>query len=548
MKIRNSQSFLSLYYEPGAVEEATGELQGSSVIEDWKRKTKSLGQVETPRPVAELMARWVMSLKPVSVLDPAAGLGTLLEACRRECREAQLVGVELDAETLRLAKAQAPRGTKLILADYLLSDAGLFEGIIANPPYVKAQRLDYAESDWRYFEERFGTPLDRLTNLYALFLLKIWEDLALCGRAAVLLPAEFLNANFGEEIKERLVQELRPAGIAIFSPSLNVFSDALTTSAIVFLHKGAATRPLLATKVETIEEAVAFVNELLAHPVTERSVSYTDLAHFKPRDKWLNVLLNSAAPFDIARFPRRIGDYFDCRRGIATGANEFFCLSSSGLREHGLDREHVEPCVTRAVDAKGLVFSTENLNALVAADRRCYLLNPRRNGRALDQYLDSGKRLGIPERHLPSHRPVWYLPENRAAADIWVAVFSRENVKFILNMSSAKNLTCFHGLYAKPGCEQLSPLLVLFLNSTGGREAFTQVNRFYGDGLNKLEPKDVEAMPCPEMPTLRRADAEDLTRLLKQLESLEGTARTKELDALVERYFKFSADATVVFG
>jgi len=543
MKVKNSQSFLSLYHEPGAVEVATGELYGDTGVEAWKRNTKSLGQVETPRLVAKLMARWVMSTKPSSVLDPAAGLGTLLDACRLECRGAQLVGVERDAETLQRAKAQAPRGTKLILADYLLSDAGLFEGIIANPPYVKAQRLDYAEADWRYFEERFGTPLDRLTNLYALFLLKIWEDLAPRGRAAVLLPAEFLNANFGEEIKERLVRELRPAGVAIFSPSLNVFSDALTTSAIVFLHKGAAPRPLLATKVDTLEEASAFLDELLAHPAAERRVSYTDLAHFKPRDKWLNVLLNGSTPFDPARFARCIGDYFDCRRGIATGANEFFCLSPSGLREHALDREHVEPCVTKAVDANGFVFSSEKFSALAAADRRCYLLNPRRNGRGIDRYLQAGQRLGIPERHLPSHRPVWYLPENRAVADIWVAVFSRENVKFILNTSGAKNLTCFHGLYAKPGFENLAPLLVLFLNSSGGREVFAQVNRFYGDGLNKLEPKDVEAMPCPEMPTLRRADAGKLMRRLEQLESLPATARVEEVDALVERYFKFPVHA-----
>ncbi len=360
MKVRNSQQFLSLYYERGAVEVATGELRGDAGVEPWKRNTKSLGQVETPRPVAELMARWVMSTKPASVLDPAAGLGTLLDACRREYSGTQLVGVERDAETLRCAKAQAPRGTKLILADYLVADAGLFEGIIANPPYVKAQRMDYAEADWRYFEERFGTPLDRLTNLYALFLLKIWEDLAPRGRAAVLLPAEFLNANFGEEIKERLVRELRPAGIAIFSPSLNVFSDALTTSAIVFLHKGATPRPLLATKVDALEDASAFVDELLAHPATERRESYTDLANFKPRDKWLNVLLNGSTPFDSARFVRRIGDYFDCRRGIATGANEFFCLSPSALREHALSREHVEPCVTKAVDADGLVFRAIN--------------------------------------------------------------------------------------------------------------------------------------------------------------------------------------------
>ncbi len=128
-----------------------------------------------------------------------------------------------------------------------------------------------------------------------------------------------------------------------------------------------------------------------------------------------------------------------------------------------------------------------------------------------------GESLGIHERHLPSHRPVWYLPEKRAVADIWVAVFSRENVKFILNTSGAKNLTCFHGLYAKPGCEHLAPLLVLFLNSTGGREAFARVNRFYGDDLNKLEPKDVEAMSCPDMSTVRSAEAGKIVRKLVQL-------------------------------
>ena len=66
MKVKNSQSFLSLYYEPGAVEVATGQLRGDMNVETWDRNTKSLGQVETPRPVAELMARWVMSTKPAA--------------------------------------------------------------------------------------------------------------------------------------------------------------------------------------------------------------------------------------------------------------------------------------------------------------------------------------------------------------------------------------------------------------------------------------------------------------------------------------------------
>jgi adenine-specific DNA-methyltransferase len=538
MKLRDNQTFMSLYYEPNAVEVATGEADLVASVESWQRETKQLGQVATPEPIASLMANWVMSAKPRAVLDPAAGLGGLLAACRQFNQRVELVGAERDTETLRRAKTSAPRGTKLILADYLKSDAGLFDGIIANPPYVKAHRLDYSEKDWLYFEERLGTPLDRLTNLYALFLLKIWEDLAPRGRAAVILPAEFLNANFGEEIKERLLRAIRPAGIAIFAPSLNVFADALTTSAIVLLDKNRALKaPIWARLAETVKDAEAFVEGLLAGRISASGSGLIDLAALNPKDKWLNLLLNGATERVPVQFANRLGDYFKSRRGIATGANDFFCLSSAVMREHQLTEAHVDPCITKATDADGLVFTREKFDALVARDRRCFLLNPSRNGQNLARYLEVGEQQGIPKRHLPSHRPVWYLPENRAVADIWVAVFSRESVKFILNTSGAKNLTCFHGLYAKPENESLAPLMTLFLNSSLGHESFSQVNRFYGDGLNKLEPKDVEDMPCPVMPKLSRAEANELTRKLAEIEKLTLDERTAAIDELAKRYF-----------
>ncbi|MBI2925813.1 MAG: SAM-dependent DNA methyltransferase [Verrucomicrobia bacterium] len=552
MKLRDNQTFLSLYYEPNAVEVATGEADSFASAESWQRtsppaplpigcgegsKRKHLGQVATPERIAVLMSKWVMSAKPRTLLDPAAGLGGLLAACRRLDGRVQLVGVERDTETLQRAKTTAPRGTKLVLADYLRSDAGQFDGIIANPPYVKAHRLDYSEKDWRYFEERLGTPLDRLTNLYALFLLKIWEDLAPRGRAAVILPAEFLNANFGEEIKERLVRVIRPAALAVFTPSVNLFADALTTSAIVFLDKARSPKALSwAKRVESVEEAEGFVGRLLAGTAVRAGRGCIDLTTLNPHDKWLNLLLNETAPTDSPPLRKRVGDYFDCRRGIATGANDFFCLSRADLREHHLAEAHVEACITKAVDADGLVFTREKFGALVAAGRRCFLLNPSRNGQDLMRYLKLGEQRGIPQRHLPSHRPVWYLPENRAVADIWVAVFSRESVKFILNSSGAKNLTCFHGLYAKSGSETLPPLMTLFLNSSGGRRAFSRVNRFYGDGLNKLEPKDVEDMPCPTMAKLSRAEANELTRKLAELEKLPASERLAHIDQLAARF------------
>ena len=326
--------------------------------------------------------------------------------------------------------------------------------------------------------------------------------------------------------------------ITVFAPSLNIFEDALTTSAIVFLEKGRLPKsPAWVKRVDSIEEAAHFVDGLLSGGMLCAAKGCIDLATLNPRVKWLNLLLNGEKPSGSEALPNRVGDYFDCRRGIATGANAYFCLSTAEIREHHLTESHVEPCVTKAVDADGFVFTREKFDSLVARERRCFLLNPSRNGQDLVRYLKLGEQLGIPQRHLPAHRPVWYLPEKRATADVWVAVFSRESVKFILNTSGAKNLTCFHGLYAKPGCESLAPLMTLFLNSSGGRCSFSQVNRFYGDGLNKLEPKDVEDMPCPAMPKLSQHEAKELVRNLTAIEKLSPAEQKANIDELAASYF-----------
>ncbi len=537
MMLRDSQTFLSLYCGPNAVEIATGGADSFKAAETWQRETKQLGQVATPAPIAKLMAKWVMSGMPKTVLDPAAGLGGLLAECCEINPRVVLVGVEQDTDTLQRAKASAPRGAKLILADYLKSDAGLFDGIIANPPYVKAQRLSYSEEDWHFFEERFGTRLDRLTNLYALFLLKIWEDLAPNGRAAVIVPAEVLNANFGDEIKERIAHIIRPVGIAVFPPTVNIFENALTTSIILFFEKGRPSdAPSTVLRVESVKDAECFVDALVSRRTLPHGKSHFELSTLNPRAKWLNVVLGVKRPTDSIFFSKRVGDYFACRRGIATGANDYFCLSRGEMSEHGLMDAHVEPCITKAVDADGLVFTRIKFQALSASNRRCFLLSPSANCPAVGHYLKLGEQRGIPRRHLPSHRPIWYLPENRAVANIWVAVFSRESVKFILNSSDAKNLTCFHGLYARSGSETLAALMTLFLNSSAGRLAFSQVNRFYGGGLNKLEPKDVEEMPCPAMPRLSGSGADELARKLARLEKLSPTERLTCVDGLLARY------------
>jgi adenine-specific DNA-methyltransferase len=393
----------------------------------------------------------------------------------------------------------------------LRNDPGIFQGIIANPPYVKSQRMALSEAEWQYFDELFGTKLGRQTNLYALFLLKIWEDLAPRGRAAVIVPAEFLNANFGRVIKERL-QAMKPRGLAVFPSDVNLFQNTLTTSVVLFLEKGPAPAPAFRGKcVRSAVDLADFVTSMEKRlPVQSDEL---DLASFNPEDKWLNRLFASNDAQEISRpVLARIGDYFKCSRGIATGANEYFCLSASEIREHDLSPKDFDRCVTKAADLSGWFVDTKDFLSLVKAGKRCYLLNPSSIHPAMEIYLAKGEAAGVHQRHLPSKRPVWYLPERRKQPAILVPVFSRGQPRFILNSAGVSSLTCFHGLYARPGSEHLVPLVWVYLNSSQGMEAFGGVNRFYGNGLNKLEPKDVEQMACPNLNLVKTKDLERLTK------------------------------------
>ena len=518
---------------------ATGEISPYESSKNWgnganPEAQKELGQVATPPEIAHIMARWITANNPSTILDPAAGLGNLLFESHKLCPSARLFGIEQDASTHKKAMLGAPSGTRLILADYLKYQIEKVDAIIANPPYVKAQHLTYKDEEWASFEAAFGIGLDRLTNLYALFLLKIWEDLAPSGRAAVIIPAEFLNANFGVSIKSRLLKAIRPSGIAVFDPSFSVFRNALTTSCILFILKGRdRPSPVIACKVKSIEETTEFAGVLLSESSEARVAGEClDISSWNPADKWLNRILGAEIK-GLDRMPRRVGDFFRCRRGIATGGNDYFTLSRMEIESNKLRMLDFSPCIVHAAHAKRLVFTKGDFDELDRSGKKCYLLDPKGKEGNLERYLEEGVKAGIPDRHLPSHRPVWYLPENREPADIWVGVFSRESLKCVMNDARAKNLTCFHGLYIRTPQEGLVELMTLFLNSSYGKTAFGQVNRFYGNGLNKLEPKDVEAMPCPNFPGCAQTEAKRLRHLMIEIGQYPTVEQQSRIDELI---------------
>ncbi len=493
-------------------------MRDSQESTEGRSKRRRLGQVFTPRPVADWMAAWACAENPRRILDPALGLGVFIHAIDSLLTQtsglapSQVDAFEVDESVLVGLRQPERFRVDVRREDFVTANvSGKYDAIVANPPYVRHHALGYDENVMRGFDALCGRRLSRMTNLYGLFLVKIWTLLAPRGRAAVILPAEWLNADFGRSIKAYLLQQNALEAIVHFNSATLVFEGAMTTAAIVLLRRGRgeteSVRLISVGGSDGLEAVGAGSGRCVRREALNPAGKWTPLFHGRPT---LDALRSNRhgrgqrGPESPCLWAEGgsglvLGDIARCSRGIATGANQYFTLRESDRVRNGLDREDLALCITKAQDACGDRLTESDVERLIAADRRVYLLRPReRLTEAVQRYLAEGQRLGVPERYLPSHRPVWYRPEKREPAPILVLVFARERFRFIHNQAGVLNLTAFHSIYPRDGSPGSVKALVSYLNGPEAQEALRDHQRVYADGLFKLEPRDVEAIPISE--------------------------------------------------
>lgn len=453
------------------------------------RNRRPLGQVFTPPAVAAPMTAWAVAHRPRRILDPCLGPGVFVQ-CVDELRQrgivprdAEVRAYELDPRMVRAYRAAAARRgepwVRVTQGDFLRARPdGRFDAALCNPPYVRHHEHRLDETLFRRFDRLVGARLSRLTNIYGLFLLRIWSLLAEGGRAAIITPAEWLNADFGCALKRYLMAQNAIDGILQFDHVTSVFDGVLTTAAITLLRRGRGEdEPVRLRGVRSVAELERF----------DGGIAYAR-SQLDPSAKWSPL---------FQRHPGRngravpLGEVARCVRGIATGANRYFVLKPSELAVAGIDRADVTPCVSKAGQVVASRLTTADVDRLIAADERVLLLTPREPPRpAVRRYLALGRRLGVHRRYLPQHRPCWYQPERREPAPIWVNVFARGPFRFVRNEAGVLHLTAYHGIYPQAGVDP--ERLHAALCGAGTQAELRRQMRIYGGGLRKLEPRDVE--------------------------------------------------------
>jgi hypothetical protein len=227
----------------------------------------------------------------------------------------------------------------------------------------------------------------------------------------------------------------------------------------------------------------------------------------------------------------------DAKRGIATGDNEFFCLSESDLKEWEIERDYVAPIIRSASRAHYYDYTTEDWEEQRDKGDEVYLLynvdvwKPELQQDNVWNYIQHGIDEGADESYLASNRNPWYVVDRRDAPHILFKYMSRaDGGRFVYNEAGALNLNNLHGITLReefPDADVRA--LLAYLNSSLGDSIVKRNGRTYMGGLSKGEPDELKRLPVLNP---RKLSTEQRDRLAGLFTELCRASRQEDDDAV----------------
>lgn len=481
------------------------------------------GQFATPATLARDIVEYALSLhgdREIHFLEPSCGSGSFYSALLRTLRTDHIIadatGIELDPRFVAVARDLWGRaGLTVVQGDFLdpaTRPRGSSSLLIANPPYVRHHHLD-GDAKVRAMamsQAETGIKPSGLSGLYLYFVLLSHQTLRPGAISAWLIPAEFMDVNYGRALKEYLTRHVTLKRIHRFDPADLQFDDALVTSAVVVFEN-------------TLPEADSIVEFTYGGPVSaprDRHLFRND--DLKVPAKWSALYRADSS----GQSGPRLGDFFTIRRGIATGSNKFFVMTLAEAQSHGFRAENLTPLLPSPRHIKGDVIEVAE-NGYPDTNPQLVLINARQR---IDQLSQSDPALAeylgtvtedILSGYLVRQRDPWYRQEQREAAPYVLTYMGRgveqeRPFRFILNRSKAIVTNMYLMLYptsrlqayldADP--EGLKKVHAALLSLTG--DDLRHGGRVYGGGLHKMEPKELAALDASAIAELSRGLWDDV--------------------------------------
>ncbi|HWP44181.1 MAG TPA: hypothetical protein VNO14_13140, partial [Blastocatellia bacterium] len=227
-------------------------------------------------------------------------------------------------------------------------------------------------------------------------------------------------------------------------------------------------------------------------------------------------------------------------RGIATGANDFFVLSTETVERFSLSR-FVVPTVHRNREIQDLLLDREGWQALSDGGRRVWLLylNGDDPDPHLRDYIAEGEARGYNLRSLVRARKKWFQMERREVPPIFFTLLTRGNPRFILNRAGVRPINMFLLIYPDRRIIEAGAvdLLWALLNSRFSISRLHSVSRTYGGNTLKVEPREMDNLPVIDPLGLPAKIRQQLAgRISDYHRHRDARALLDQVDGIVERF------------
>ena len=485
-----------------------------SVIDNSKtiEERRKFGQFSTPYNLAKEIMAYGLNLKPqknIQFLEPAVGTGVFLSVLN-ECINTnskiidETLGVELDSSYFEAANSLW-KNCNIQNVDFTdLKPTKKYNLLISNPPYVRHHLIssDKKIELTKKVEIDLHIKTSGLMGLYCYFILLAHKWLAEKAVSGWLIPSEFMDVNYGIVLKKYLLNEVHLTRIHRYTPTESKFDDALVSSCVVWFVN---------EKISHDYEIEFSYGNTIDNPLLIKKIKKSEL---EKESKWTRFPEKDVRVFNENNIT--LGDFFEIKRGIATGDNDFFILTKNEILDRGfiLDENCFQPILPspRNLRTDRIIGDEKGIPII---DTQYFLLNCSSiiDDSRIKKYLDSGK-LTTGAKYICKNRKVWYQQEKRTPTKFLCSYMGRGTksnsvpFRFIFNDSQAIATNSYLMLYPKKE-------LQIFLDTNSSNAAlvwealkqisvldFSDEQRVYGGGLKKIEPRELAKVKCRDLGNL----------------------------------------------
>jgi len=474
---------------------------------------KLRGGYYTPKIIRDFLVNWAVDSTTKSILEPSCGDGgffeTVFDGEYKKIKE--VVGIELNPEEAKKAEkivSKFGKNSTIVNDDFFkyyvtTLEKKKFDVILGNPPFIRYQYFD--EEQQNAAQQAMlsaGIKIDKLSNIWAPFLIASVTCLNEGGRLAMVIPGEIMHVNYSSKIR-LFLSELQ-AKITLITFNQLVFPDVQQEVILLLIDKQ--------KKSEKIENFTNSKMNIIQLKDVE-SLNFFDLnsipvnqyKNVKPtEEKWTKFFLTKEQLKELDIIEKnslvsKLGDLATVDVGIVTGANEYFVVNEDILKKYELEKISL-PLVGRSLHINGLIFEKKDWNENKKKQIASHLLNFPDNkyenySELMKKYIEMGEKNNIHEGYKTGIRKRWYQVPSIWKPDAFLMRRSHKFPKLVLNNADSFTTDTMHRVKIKEDVD-LQSLIFCFYNSIT-MASCEIIGRSHGGGVLEILPNDAETILIP---------------------------------------------------